>query len=119
MNETFRNPRSAGSSSIDSSPAFCAGEIADGSGCHSRLQQIVCQPLETGLEGGWCRGTPPETESRSQAQIEPPATAAAAAPRLGTARANAGAIRLGPAGPHHGLGGAHPRSLGTAFWFVL
>src|SRR5436305_1294850 len=78
MNETFRNPRSAGSSSIDSSPAFCAGEIADGSGCHGRLQQIVCQSLETGLEGGWRRGTPPQTESRSQAQIERSAATAAA-----------------------------------------
>ena len=50
MHETIRHTRSVGSSSNDRSPAFCAGEIADGSGCVDWLQYLVGLALEGCME---------------------------------------------------------------------
>jgi hypothetical protein len=87
--ETFRDSRNAGSSSKNCSPAFCAGEIGDGSGCGRGFQQVVCQPLEAGLAVQRCRGTLSQAASWPQPETETPP----APPTLG--RVEAGHAPLG------------------------
>lgn len=74
--ETFRNSRGAGSSPMYRSPAFCAGEIAGGSGCFSGFECFVGQSLETRLVARRCEGVVREASPGSGAEAVVTGTAA-------------------------------------------